>query len=250
MLRKLLFEDIQYKVVSLIVGFLLWSAVNFGTRASLSVEREVELKNTQSNYTYKLSRKKVRIKVSFVERLVSEGALENLQPFLDVRGLNTGRHLVKVEVRNPYKFLVSVDKVEPEKVEVIIQQAPQRGGEIVLSAGEAVSTTAGASYVRVPDGESTAHKVHNIVQLCVIYVGHGELVYGYLEPRVFKDYIPFFYGVVKAHGILKARASAGNNPYPEDGLLYVVLLCYACHLLNSPLGGKEVISYLLHDLPP
>jgi YbbR domain-containing protein len=127
MLRKLLFEDLQYKVVSLIVGFLLWSAVNFGTRASLSVEREVELKNTQSNYAYKLSRKKVRMKVSFVERLVSEGALENLQPFVDVRGLNTGRYLVKVEVRNPYKFLVLVDKVEPEKVEVIIQEAPQRG---------------------------------------------------------------------------------------------------------------------------
>jgi YbbR domain-containing protein len=127
MLRKLLFEDIQYKVVSLIVGFLLWSAVNFGTRASLSVEREVELKNAQNNYAYKLSRKKVRIKVSFVERLVSEGALENIQPFVDVRGLNTGRYLVKVDVRNPYKFLVSVDKVEPEKIEVIIQEAPQRG---------------------------------------------------------------------------------------------------------------------------
>jgi len=127
MLRKLLFEDIQYKVVSLIVGFLLWSAVNFGTRASLSVEKEVELKNAQENYVYKLSRKKVRIKVSFVERLVSEGALENIQPFVDVTGLNTGRYLVKVEVRNPYKFLVSVDKVEPEKVEVIIQEAPQRG---------------------------------------------------------------------------------------------------------------------------
>jgi len=127
MLRKLLFEDIQYKVVSLIVGFLLWSAVNFGTRASLSVEREVELKNAQNNYIYKLSRKKVRIKVSFVERLVSEGALENIQPFVDVRGLNTGRYLVKVDVRNPYKLLVSVDKVEPEKVEVIIQEAPQRG---------------------------------------------------------------------------------------------------------------------------
>jgi len=127
MLRKFLFEDIQYKVVSLIVGFLLWSAVNFGTRASLSVEREVELKNTQNNYIYKLSKKRVRIKVSFVERLVSEGALENIQPFVDVRGLNTGRYSVKVEVRNPYKFLVSVDKVEPEKVEVIIQEAPQRG---------------------------------------------------------------------------------------------------------------------------
>lgn len=127
MLRKFLFEDIQYKVVSLIVGFLLWSAVNFGTKASLSVEKEVELKNTQSNYIYKLSKKKVRIKVSFVERLISEGALENIQPFVDVRGLNTGRYLVKVEVRNPYKFLVSVDKVEPEKVEVIIQEAPQRG---------------------------------------------------------------------------------------------------------------------------
>jgi YbbR domain-containing protein len=127
MLRKLLFEDIQYKVVSFIVGFLLWSAVNFGMRVSLSVEKEVELKNAQSNYAYKLSRKKVRMKVSFVERLISEGALENLQPFVDVRGLNTGRYLLKVDVRNPYKFLVLVDKVEPEKIEVIIQEAPQRG---------------------------------------------------------------------------------------------------------------------------
>jgi YbbR domain-containing protein len=127
MLRKLLFEDLQYKVVSLIVGFLLWFAVNFGTRASLSVEKEIELKNAQSNYAYKLSRKKVRIKVSSAERLLSEGALENLQPFVDVRGLNAGRYLLKVEVRNPHKFLVSVDKVEPEKIEVIIQEAPQRG---------------------------------------------------------------------------------------------------------------------------
>jgi YbbR domain-containing protein len=128
MLRKLLFEDLQYKVVSIIVGFLLWFAVNFGTRASLSVEKEIELKNTQDNYVYKLSRKKVRMKVSSAERLLSEGALENLQPFVDVRGLNAGRYLLKVEVKNPYKFLVSVDKVEPEKVEVIIQEAPQ-GGE-------------------------------------------------------------------------------------------------------------------------
>jgi YbbR domain-containing protein len=127
MLRKLLFEDLQYKIVSLIVGFLLWFAVNFGTRTSLYVEREVELKNAQDNYAYKLSNKRVRIKVSLVERLISEDALENLQPFVDVRGLNTGRYLLKVEVRNPYKFLVSVDKVEPEKVEVIIQEAPQRG---------------------------------------------------------------------------------------------------------------------------
>ncbi len=127
MLRKLLFEDLKYKIVSLIVGFLLWFAVNFGTRTSLSVEKEIELKNAQDNYAYKLSKKRVRIKVSFVERLVSEGALENIQPFVDVIGLNTGRYLVKVEVRNPYKFLVSVDKVEPEKIEVIIQEAPQRG---------------------------------------------------------------------------------------------------------------------------
>ena len=127
MLRKLLFEDLQYKVVSLIVGFLLWAAVNFGTRASLSVEKEIELKNAQDNYVYKLSRKKARMKVSFVERLVSESALGNLQPFVDVRGLSTGRYLLKVEVKNPYKLLVLVDKVEPEKIEVIIQETPQRG---------------------------------------------------------------------------------------------------------------------------
>ncbi len=127
MLRSLIFKDIQYKVISLIVGLLLWSAVNFGTRASLSMEREIELKNAQNSYTYKLSRKKVRIKVSFVERLISDGALENIQAFVDVRGLNAGRYFVNVEVKNPYKLLVSVDKVEPERIEVVVQEPPKRG---------------------------------------------------------------------------------------------------------------------------
>ncbi len=127
MLRSLIFKDIQYKVISLIVGLLLWSAVNFGTRASLSMEREIELKNAQNSYTYKLSRKKVRIKVSFVERLISDGALENIQTFVDVRGLNAGRYFVNVEIKNPYKLLVSVDKVEPERIEVVVQEPPKRG---------------------------------------------------------------------------------------------------------------------------
>ncbi|WP_448587479.1 hypothetical protein [Thermocrinis sp.] len=127
MLKKILLEDIHYKALALVIGFFLWFAVNFGTRAVVSIEKELEIRNAEERYTYRLSKKRVRIRVSFIERLIPSETVEKVKPFVDVRGLSPGRHVLKVQMDNPYKVLVSLEKMEPEKVEVYIIEAPQGG---------------------------------------------------------------------------------------------------------------------------
>ncbi len=127
MLRKLFLEDIHYKVLALVIGFLFWFAVNFGTKSVISIEKDLEIRNTEERYAYKLSKKKVKMKIVLIERLVPMEMAERVQPFVDVRGLPPGRHILKVQISNPYKLAVSLEKVEPERVEVYIVEAPQRG---------------------------------------------------------------------------------------------------------------------------
>jgi len=127
MLKKLFLEDIHYKALSLVIGFLFWFALNFGTKSVVSIEKDLEIRNAEARYTYKLSRKKVRIKIALIERLVSAEMAERIQPFVDVRGLSPGRHVLKVQINNPYKLAVSLERLEPERVEVYITEAPKRG---------------------------------------------------------------------------------------------------------------------------
>ena len=128
MLKRILLEDIHYKAMALFVGFLLWFVANFGTKTVLSVEKELEVRNAEEKYTYRLTRKKVRLKIAFIERFVPTEVVDKTQAFVDVRGLPPGRYNLKVMVENPYKLLVSVEKIEPERVEVYISEAP-RGGK-------------------------------------------------------------------------------------------------------------------------
>jgi len=127
MLRKLFLEDLHYKALALIIGFLFWFAVNFGTKSVISIEKELEIRNTEQKYTYKLSRKKVRMKIAFIERLVSTDMIDRVKPFVDVRGLPAGKHTLKVQVSNPYKLLISLEKLAPEEVEVYVVETPRRG---------------------------------------------------------------------------------------------------------------------------
>ncbi|WP_333785193.1 hypothetical protein [Thermocrinis sp.] len=127
MLKKLFLEDFHYKALSLVIGFLFWFVLNFGTKSVVSVEKELEIRNAEERYSYKLSRKKVRMKIHFVEKLASADMVDGVKPFVDVRGLSVGRHALEVQVSNPYKLIVSVEKLEPERVEVYITETPRRG---------------------------------------------------------------------------------------------------------------------------
>ncbi len=125
--RKVFLHDWQYKVVALLIGFSLWFVVNIGVRVPLIVERNIKIINEDPNYTYKLDRKKVRIRLLVIERLSINEFLEDVWATVDVRGLSEGDYALKVNVETPFKFLAYPTEVEPQSVKVYIRKKPPQG---------------------------------------------------------------------------------------------------------------------------
>lgn len=127
MLKSLLLKDWQYKLLALFMGTALWFVLNFGGRVSINMERYLEVFNQREGYAYRLERKRVRLKLSAMERFVSEEMLEKITVGVDVKGLEEGEYILKVEVKNLPRFIISVDRVEPDYVKVKVMKAPSRG---------------------------------------------------------------------------------------------------------------------------
>ncbi|MFN3813436.1 MAG: hypothetical protein ACK4SM_02280 [Aquificaceae bacterium] len=125
--RKIFLHDWQYKIVALLIGFSLWFIVNIGVRAPLIVERNIKIINDNSNYIYRLDRKRARIKLLVIERLSIDEFLEDVQATVDVRGLGEGDYVLKVNVGTPFKFLVYPVEVEPQSVKVYIRKKLPQG---------------------------------------------------------------------------------------------------------------------------
>ena len=107
MLKDALIKDWQYKLLALFMGTTLWFIHNFGGKVPMNIERYIEIFNQRDGYTYKLERKKVRLKLSVMERFVSEEMIENITVGIDVKGLEEGEYLLKVYVKNvplPFKL--------------------------------------------------------------------------------------------------------------------------------------------------
>lgn len=126
-LKAFLFKDWQYKLLSLLIGITLWFFLNLGERVPMSMERTIEIYNREIGYDYKVERKRVKIRLMVMERFVSEEMLESVSAGVNVKGLREGEYTLKVEIRNLPKFLVSVDRIEPEYVRVRIIKAPEGG---------------------------------------------------------------------------------------------------------------------------
>ncbi len=127
MLKDLLLKDWQYKLLALFMGFSLWFILNFGGKVPISLEKSVEIFNPRDGYTYRLERRKIKLKLKVMERFASEEMLEKITVGVDVGGLSEGEYVLKVEVRNMPKFIVSMEKLEPEYVKVKVIKAPNRG---------------------------------------------------------------------------------------------------------------------------
>lgn len=93
----------------------------------MSLERPLEVFNQEEGYTYKLEKRKVRIKLRVMERLVPENMLEGISAGVDVKGLREGEYLLKVKIGNLPRFIVSVEKVDPEYIKVRVLKAPNGG---------------------------------------------------------------------------------------------------------------------------
>ncbi|MEJ5338833.1 MAG: hypothetical protein ACK42C_01445 [Aquificaceae bacterium] len=126
-LEVFLFRDWQYKILSLLIGIAMWFFINLGERVPMSIERSIEVYNREQGYDYRLERKKARIRLRVMERFVSEEMLEGASAGVNVKGMREGEYTLKVETRNLPKFVVSVDRIEPEYVKVRIIKAPEGG---------------------------------------------------------------------------------------------------------------------------
>lgn len=127
MLKRLILHDWHYKLLSLVMGVVLWFVLNMGERVPLGVERQIEMVDQEKGYEYRLERKRVKIKLRVMERFVHEETLEKITASVSLRGLKEGEHTLKVEVKNVPKFLVSVERTEPEYVKVRVIKAPEGG---------------------------------------------------------------------------------------------------------------------------
>ncbi|MCS7195789.1 MAG: hypothetical protein NZ827_00775 [Aquificaceae bacterium] len=127
MLKRLILHDWHYKLLSLVMGVVLWFLLNMGERVPLGVERQIEMVDQEKGYEYRLERKRVKIRLRVMERFVHEETLEKITASVSLRGLKEGEHTLKVEVKNVPKFLVSVERTEPEYVKVRVIKAPEGG---------------------------------------------------------------------------------------------------------------------------
>lgn len=127
MFRNVLLKDWQYKLLALFMGTTLWFVLNFGGRVLMNMERYLEVFNQREGYTYRLERKRVRLKLRVMERFVSEEVLERIMAGVDVRGLDEGEYTLQVQVKNVPKFIISIERIEPDYVKVKVIKAPNRG---------------------------------------------------------------------------------------------------------------------------
>ncbi len=127
MLRRVILNNWQYKLLALFIGFSLWLVVNLGVRVPIMVERNIEIVNEDPNYTYKLERKKARIKLLIIERLSLNESIEGVRAIVDVKGLGEGEYVLKVQVESPFKVLIYPSSVEPEYVKVYVKRRPPQG---------------------------------------------------------------------------------------------------------------------------
>jgi len=126
-LEVFVFKDWQHKLLSLLMGTTLWFFVNLGERVPMSVERNIEVYNKEQGYEYKLERKRARIRLKVMERFVPEEMLEGVGVGVNVKGMKEGEYILKVEAKNLPRFLVTVERIEPEYVRVKIIKAPEGG---------------------------------------------------------------------------------------------------------------------------
>ncbi|MFN3598309.1 MAG: hypothetical protein ACK4VK_01030 [Aquificaceae bacterium] len=126
-LRDLILKDWQYKLLALFLGISLWSILNLGARVPVRLERPIEVFNKEEGYTYRLENKRARVRLQAMERFVPEEALERIQVGVNVKGIKEGEYTLRVEVKNITRFLIYVEKVEPEYVKIKVIKAPGGG---------------------------------------------------------------------------------------------------------------------------
>ncbi|SHK26152.1 hypothetical protein [Thermocrinis minervae] len=122
MLKKIFVVDWHYKLVSVLLATVVWFFVSYGVRTPLYVEKEIQIVHQDANYTYKLSKKKARVKLFVLEITNIEEVVEDVKVYVDVKGLSEGEYMLKVNAESPNPFLAIPTEVEPSSVRVYVKR--------------------------------------------------------------------------------------------------------------------------------
>ncbi|MFN7065086.1 MAG: hypothetical protein ACK4OF_02920 [Aquificaceae bacterium] len=126
-LKDLLLKDWQYKMLALLMGTFLWFILSLGTKMPVRIEKPIEVFNQEEGYAYKIGNKRARLRLRVMERFVPEEVLERMQVGVNVRSLREGEYNLRVEVKNLPRFVVQIEKVEPEYIRIRVIKAPEGG---------------------------------------------------------------------------------------------------------------------------
>ena len=101
-------EIMKYLLLSFLLGFSLWIAVNFGERFPLTVIRFVEVKEG-----YRTEPELVEITLLVSRKLLESKLLERVKAYVDEKELEEGKNQVRVKVYTPLPFLIEPSAVNP-----------------------------------------------------------------------------------------------------------------------------------------
>ena len=111
----------RYKLSALLVSFVLWGVVNFGSRTIITLPYHVELVGAREEFSYSVVPYKVDLTLYVVERLLFSKFLRKVRVYVDVSTYGKeGSYTVKVRAETPAPFLIQPAGIEPLRVKVVI----------------------------------------------------------------------------------------------------------------------------------
>ena len=103
-----------------------------------------------------------------------------------------------------------------------------------------MAATAGGRGVRILDGETAAHQVFLVIDLCTFQVSHAHRVHDDLDAVLLEDLVAFR-DFVEDHPVLEPRTAAALDINPEAALgqVRLLLLQYRLDLLRRSGGDID-----------
>ncbi|MGB9823191.1 CdaR family protein [Thermodesulfovibrio sp.] len=170
-LKKLLAENLTFKLISIALAIFLWFFVTFRGQTETSIEVPIEFKNTPSQMEIlKQNVKKVTITISTRERILRELTQNNIRVVIDLTNVKLGENsipITKSSVKLPRG--VEILKIEPSQVKIYMDEKSQKTVpvRVVLTGNPAkefsvVSVTAEPSTIKIEGAKKELSKIHSI----------------------------------------------------------------------------------------
>lgn len=126
--KKLITENITFKLISIALAIFLWFFVTFKGQTETSVEVPIEFKSTPAEMEIlKQSVKKVTVTISARERILKELIQKNIRVVIDLSNVKLGENsipITKSSVKLPRG--IEILKIEPSQIKIYMDEKTQK----------------------------------------------------------------------------------------------------------------------------